>query len=101
MQNNDFLLKWKPKHEKGLYKYVILKIIPPLIVLFLADTIMIYMYYPVEKSDLHTIFFTSIVVSLTIIWSNLQRWFKEEKRYMEYSKNNTLETKFQHWPRGF
>lgn len=88
MQNNkDFNLKWKSIHEKGLRRYLIRKSLPPLVILYLANFIIIYSHRPVDKVTLHYIIFYIFLGSFVIIWSGLKQWFRGERKYYELNKN--------------
>lgn len=88
MNNDNFISKWKPKHDQGVFKYTIKYILPMLIILLtsayffsLTDgSLDTNNFYNLAKYNIaFVIFFTAMI---------LLNWFSSEKKYTKLLNNN-------------
>ncbi|WP_041275459.1 hypothetical protein [Desulforamulus ruminis] len=78
--NKEFLAKWKPIHEKGLFLFLYKYVLLPIILLIITNIVLI-LIYSVDDEMLHRIIMTIVLYTLLIILIQLGHWFKSEKRY--------------------
>lgn len=85
LSNDDFFIKWKHIHEKGVIKYEIRNTVP--LILFLIVINSIYLIkYPLN-TEAHTISIKySALIALIFIVSSGIKWFNSEKRYKYMEK---------------
>lgn len=88
MNNANFLAKWKPKHDQGIFKYTIKYILAMIIVLlssayffsFKDGSLDTNNLYKLAKYDIVFVIFFSILI--------LFNWFSSEKKYLKLLDDN-------------
>jgi glycopeptide antibiotics resistance protein len=78
--NEKFMSKWKPIHEKAMVKYVIL---PSLIALLIVSltTIIVIWTFPQNQTKIYYLIVTIALLYLMFIVRKTLYWFSGEKRY--------------------
>ena len=85
LSNDNFFIKWKPIHEKGILAYEIRNTVPSILFIILINSIYL-MKYPMNK-DAHTISirFSALLILIFIV-SSVIKWFDSEKKYTYVKK---------------
>ena len=90
MDNEKFIAKWKPIHEKNLVKYVGLYSLYQFLVIVLISIFFLWIYpiirnrtKPISEDNITLFLFYIIIVYLISIVTRLVTWFSREKRYKE------------------
>ena len=80
LSNDDFFIKWKPIHKKGMLSYEIRNTVPLTIFIIIINIIPI-LQYPNKTEAIKTSVGFSMLFILICTASNILKWFNFEKRY--------------------
>lgn len=78
--NEKFIAKWKPIHEKTMVKYVIIESLINLLIVCLLTIIVIWLF-PRSQEKINWLIMTIAVSFLLLIVLKTLEWFRNEKRY--------------------
>ena len=85
LSNDDFFIKWKPIHQKGILIYEVKNTVPLIISIILIN-IIYRVKYPMKTEAFRTSVLGSALSVLIIIVSSVFKWFNSEKRYKYMEK---------------
>ena len=93
--NEKFIAKWKPIHEKSIVKYVILYSLSQLLITFLISIFFLWIYpsirinrnQPISEENITFFISYVVLVYLISIVTRLITWFSGEKRYRKLINN--------------
>ncbi|MBU3114276.1 hypothetical protein [Clostridium lacusfryxellense] len=85
LSNDNFFIKWKPTHEKGIFAYEIRNTVP--LIIFLIFINIIYLIkYPSNTEAFKISAESSVVMALIFIAISVLKWLNSEKRYKYIEK---------------
>lgn len=80
MNDENFITKWKPIHEKAMAKYVILVPLIYLLIVSITTSLVIWLF-PRSQTKIEYLIMTIALLFLIFIVSRILNWFSGEKRY--------------------
>ena len=83
--NDNFFIKWKPIHEKGILAYEIRNTVPSILFIILINSIYSIKYPMNTAAHTISIRFSALLVLIFIV-SSVIKWFNSEKRYTYLKK---------------
>ncbi|AEG61411.1 hypothetical protein V6C32_02855 [Desulforamulus ruminis] len=88
MDNDEkFISKWKPIHEKTMVKYVLQESLIILLILVFLNVVLYWIYQPVSKDAIYWVVVINTFSFLIIIVGRVLCWLKGEKRYRNIINN--------------
>ncbi|MBU3155808.1 hypothetical protein LL038_09120 [Clostridium estertheticum] len=85
LSNDNFFIKWKPIHEKGIIAYEIRNTVPLILFIILINSIYLIRYPMNTEAHTISIRFSALIVLIFIV-SSVLKWFNFEKRYTYIKK---------------
>ena len=95
MDNDDeFITRWKPIHEKTIINYVVLESSIYFVCMVIVILIILWIYpsnsLMIGQNGLYFVIALNVLSFLIFIVLRLLSWFSGEKRYKELIKENLL-----------
>ena len=85
LYNDNFFIKWKTIHERGILAYEIRNTVPSILFTILINGIY-FIKYPMNTEAHTTSIKGSALLVLIFIVSSVIKWFTSEKRYTYMEK---------------